>query len=1152
MKKIVENIVRVESGLTDVICTSQTKSENLHNLFGRKVSIESNPASVVGFASGGWRASVVCEMDSGWNLFHRCSKLNLPVLLIMDIAEYSNLENSFSAIVNSSEELQKFSLLAHRIAELSLRPSVMFINSDTFEQTEHSSNLEESAVRDFLKNSSSQIDCPTTAQKIVFGDRRRLIPKWINTDLPGQFAGLKTKGAVYEEDAAKTLFRDSHHREITVSVLTGFENKFGEITQIQSVNSSKSDLLFITYGLKPDTLEGFVKKEKKAGIINISIPDNEEIEKLELGRKKVVVQIVHNERINLLPNLNSLLKNKDCNFLKAIINNTLTTENFKRILDYAETPNLGKVFYPDVAFIVNNEKDPKQTALSEMISRDYTLPNQNTRMDHMAPPAQVPAYIRRIRETGPLFSRHPIFNDFTLSKIEKGFQNWVHPYKSVSWSPLLSSGIVRTEPENLPEINFDACTACGLCYTNCPATAIIPLSLSIESILRSSMKIASVRGNPVAKLTPHIKSIAKSTTPLKNKALPAILEEGFLSFMKKKKLQDDQSQILREEFNILLDSVRNIPIAITDTFYHNIEKFEKGMGQIFSLGIDIENCTACGICEKVCPESVISLEENTAQRAEAIHRTHSDIIEFPDPPDDIIKFLSEDTEFTPFGALLLREKSLRQVSGVKNHHPYGKDIVHNTLSVYEELRRTTRKQQGEKLKSLIGALEANIHKMLEDVLPDKDYNILLKNLKSGADRKTTEILSSGTKKLDSSVLQRKIELLEDLKRLEYLKNEGVSSEGRADVILIVSPEEEFTWLNSYPLNSSCNPVYVFDHPNEIRGIVLSSLGSVIDNIKVLRRAEMEIVDKYIPQQDAAKIQAIEWEDLTDEEKLWSPAFILIATDRYLNEYPLINFKSSSPDQVPFKIVSITDLKIQAPVYPQVIDPDIEFYQTSCFNDRWTYDLLKEGLKSGKFSVFRFLDPGNPFKKPELRKLVYEGGFYPELKTVTRIVEGIEVSVQRQLHRPEQINNERSGTWADYAFIAEINRDEFEEYNGDNSISILNFLKSDSGIPCLNVVRGKDTIHYKVGKKILKLTNYFHQQKQLMDTIYAKDLLISDELKARYRQELSDEKQSEIEAMKRDFEKKLGEKEKEQLILAKDKIKKKLKELLTHAQVKNND
>ena len=109
--------------------------------------------------------------------------------------DYHSVDDSgfFQLFAKDVQQIADFTLIAHRIAELSLNPGISaqdgFLTSHVLETIRLP---ERELVKEYLGDPADIIESPTPAQRMVFGERRRRIPERFVLDDPALFGSVQS------------------------------------------------------------------------------------------------------------------------------------------------------------------------------------------------------------------------------------------------------------------------------------------------------------------------------------------------------------------------------------------------------------------------------------------------------------------------------------------------------------------------------------------------------------------------------------------------------------------------------------------------------------------------------------------------------------------------------------------------------------------------------------------------------------------------------------------------------------------------------------------------------------------------------------------------------------------------------------------------
>jgi pyruvate-ferredoxin/flavodoxin oxidoreductase len=122
----------------------------------------------------------------------------------------------FQLFAKDVQEAADLTLIAHRIAELSLTPGICaqdgFLTSHVIETVRIP---EDDLIREYLGDPADTIPAPTPAQRLVFGDTRRRIPEMFDFDYPAMLGVVQNQESYAQGVAAQRPFYFDHIAGLT-------------------------------------------------------------------------------------------------------------------------------------------------------------------------------------------------------------------------------------------------------------------------------------------------------------------------------------------------------------------------------------------------------------------------------------------------------------------------------------------------------------------------------------------------------------------------------------------------------------------------------------------------------------------------------------------------------------------------------------------------------------------------------------------------------------------------------------------------------------------------------------------------------------------------------------------------------------------------
>lgn len=821
-----------------------------------------------------------------------------------------------------------------------------------------------------------------------------------------------------------------------------------------------------------------------------------------------------------------------------------------------------------------------------------------------------PFVIRQFKDKGPPYSQLSRFYNNTGYFYENDEENdvMIDPFQALSHVPSATANFMRlsSKRENIPVFEAKNCTGCGDCFVYCPHAAISSIALGPEALIKGAISIAASNGIQISKLTPMVKNLAKKAIGVikgseRIESISDFLPQAFDKLADQMKLEGEKLETTKEEFNSILNIISSFPVAVTEPFFTNPEAQDKGTGELFSLAVNTYACTGCGDCAQVCQEDALEMEEQTPESLSRITTDFNTWEQLPDTAGDTITRLLQDDEYNHFASILLSRNFNLSMSGGNDSESGSptKAMMHLMSSITECAIQPKIIELNSKLTEFINKLSENIHSKLSDALPKENFEALSKVIDEvhGEKLPIDEVINklgakSQLKLVDTQELNRKMELVSALKNLHWLLTDGFTGIGRSRFGLTMINSKSADWIGEYPYNVFNSPVLLeWDNTNpEIAiGLFKGHLRHQLDNIKLIRRAELEVKDKYDPETHDLEIARLDWANLSDREKSIIPPIILVinkSADEQLNLSSLITVLSG---EYPIKVLIINNddsMRIVGGpkqstgldlVLPTLALRNTYIFQSSFETSNYIFNGILSGIQQSSSALFNLYIPDNHTGKAkhwsELASLARNTRTFPTLcckpdhksrylnssldlsanpmqdedwvtETLINIEDNEEKSIEYKL------------TFADWAFTQKDLKHHFKTYEEGQgkAVPISEYLSIDDNsrqslIPVIFWVDENGTLKKSsVSNPIIETTI-----RTLMDWNTLREIagLITpfpQKLRDQVEKEMEEKHSKEIEGLKSDYETKLKEQERHQMEAVKKKLKDKLMALYAHNKV----
>lgn len=205
----------------------------------------------------------------------------------------------FQIMAKNAQGAADLSLIAHKLAELSLTPGTAaqdgFLTTHLIEPL----NVPERAlIHEFLGRPDDIIDCPTPAQRIVYGPKRRRVPELWSVDNPMVVGPVQNQDAYMQAVAGQRPYFFEHIRDLAEQVLEEFYSLTGR--RYQRVAGYKvEDAEYVILGMgsvivQAEAVADYLRQTRKlkVGIVDLTMYrpfPGDLIGKMLKGKKGVAV-----------------------------------------------------------------------------------------------------------------------------------------------------------------------------------------------------------------------------------------------------------------------------------------------------------------------------------------------------------------------------------------------------------------------------------------------------------------------------------------------------------------------------------------------------------------------------------------------------------------------------------------------------------------------------------------------------------------------------------------------------------------------------------------------------------------------------------------------------------------------------------------------
>ena len=182
----------------------------------------------------------------------------------------------FQVFAKNAQHVADLNIIAHRIAELALTPGI--VGQDGFLTTHLIESLmipERDLIAEYLGSPDDEIDTPTPAQKIIYGERRRRIPELWTVDEPVMSGVVQNQDSYMQSVAAQRPYFFDHVQELADRTFEEFYALTGRrYERVMTYRCDDADYLILGQGSLIPTAEAvadYMRKERgvKVGVVNL-------------------------------------------------------------------------------------------------------------------------------------------------------------------------------------------------------------------------------------------------------------------------------------------------------------------------------------------------------------------------------------------------------------------------------------------------------------------------------------------------------------------------------------------------------------------------------------------------------------------------------------------------------------------------------------------------------------------------------------------------------------------------------------------------------------------------------------------------------------------------------------------------------------------
>lgn len=179
-------------------------------------------------------------------------------------------------MAKDAQEAADLSLIMRKIAELALTPAI--VAQDGFLTTHLIESLqvpERELIAEFLGHAEDMINCPTPAQKMIYGEQRRRIPMSWDVDNPVTTGSVQNQDAFMQTVAAQRPYFYDHIEPLAEQVMDEYYQLTGrQYERVGCYKTDDADYLIVAQGsvvVQAEAVADYLRDTRgvKVGVVNM-------------------------------------------------------------------------------------------------------------------------------------------------------------------------------------------------------------------------------------------------------------------------------------------------------------------------------------------------------------------------------------------------------------------------------------------------------------------------------------------------------------------------------------------------------------------------------------------------------------------------------------------------------------------------------------------------------------------------------------------------------------------------------------------------------------------------------------------------------------------------------------------------------------------
>lgn len=414
-------------------------------------------------------------------------------------------------------------------------------------------------------------------------------------------------------------------------------------------------------------------------------------------------------------------------------------------------------------------------------------------------------------------------------------------FMPVGTGAVKNKGLFR---RTLPIFSPDACTACMECALACPDNAIPNTGHELGDLLHAAIDATDLPETARARVRELVTDWALEIRRL---FLADNRAEDFAALARRATDLLPPKRVLARDVDAVLEALAAFPVARTRPLFDAMEKQSPGSGVLFSAVVDPWKCTGCLQCIDVCGPDALAPADQDDVLLGMLETRFARLTQLPDTP---ARLTADAT--APAGdlkrLLLARDTYYSMTGGHGACRGCGEvTAIHLVTAISRSLGELNRQTH---LRDLDATIE--------------ELRTLLDGVPEGSPR---------AKRVEGTIAE--------LERRLYLYESGPTGNGPSSTVIANSTGCSSVYASTMPFSPYLDPWVngLFQDAQPLAsGIYEGIVSSLVDEVRALRVARLELGGGYNPAVHDAALRTLSWHDFTPAERALVPVVLTISGD----------------------------------------------------------------------------------------------------------------------------------------------------------------------------------------------------------------------------------------------------------------------------------